>query len=83
MTVLTGNSSSDPAGDIIVVTPSDTVDLTLPARAIRAANAGNIQVTTAAGNVRVCAFVAGETRPIRASRIWNTNTTASGIEAYV
>lgn len=77
------SASADPASDVLIVVPSDTVDLALPSRAIRAANAGNIQVTTAAGNTRVCAFLAGETRSIRASRIWNTNTTATGIEAYV
>lgn len=76
-------ASADPAGDIIIVSPSDTIDLTSKARAIRVAVAGNVQITTAAGNVVVCAFLAGETRAIRASRIWNTNTTATTIEAYI
>ena len=76
-------ASADPASDILVVTASDTVDLASPSRAIRATAAGNIQMTTAAGNLRVCAFLAGETRAIRATRIWATNTNATGIEVYV
>lgn len=77
------NASADPAGDIIVVTASDSADLANPCRAIRVTNAGNVQITTAAGNKVVCAFLAGETRAIRATRIWSMNTTASGIEAYI
>lgn len=75
--------SADPAGDVVVVTPSDSADLATPCRAIRVAGAGNIQLTTAKGSVVVCAFLAGETRAIRATRIWNTNTTATTIEALI
>lgn len=73
--------SSDPAGDIIAVTPSDTVDLTKAARAIRVTTAGNVVLITRAGNTVTCAFLAGETRPIAATRILSTGTTATGIEA--
>lgn len=75
---------TEPANDMLIATPSDTVDLPKKCRAIRATNAGNIQVTTPAGSVVVCAFLAGETRPIAATRIWSTNTTATGnIECYI
>ncbi len=80
---MSGYASADPAGDIIVVTTSDSADLASPCRAIRATAAGNIVLTTAAGNKVTCAFLAGETRAIRATRIWATNTTATGIEAYI
>lgn len=79
---MANTSSADPAGDIIIVTASDSVDLKKQARAIRATVAGNIQLTTPAGNTVICAFTAGETRAICATRIWATNTTATGIEAY-
>ena len=72
---------SDPAFDVIVVTPSDTVDLPFLARFIRAGVAGDIKITTAAGNSPTLNFAAGETRAIRASRIWATGTTATDIEA--
>ena len=73
----------DPADDVIVVSPSDTINLAKPCRAIRVAGAGNVQIQTLAGNTVVCAFLAGETRALRATRIWNTNTTATTIEAMI
>lgn len=74
---------SHPAWDVIPITPSDTVDLPLPIRAIRATGAGNVAIVTASGNVRVCAFAALETRLIRATRINSTSTTATGLEGHV
>jgi hypothetical protein len=62
---------------------SDTVDLVNAVRAIRVAVAGNIKLTTKAGNAVVCAFAAGETRQIYATRIWSTSTTATGMEGHV
>jgi hypothetical protein len=80
-------ASADPASDVLTTGfQSDTVDLTKPSRAIRVAGAGNVQITTPEGgnnNPRVLAFLAGETRAVRATRIWSTNTTATGIEVYV
>jgi hypothetical protein len=73
--------STAPAQTVIVVTPSDSADLASPCRAIRVAGAGNVQITTAKGDKVVCAFLAGETRPLAATRIWSTNTTATTIEA--
>ena len=74
---------TEAAWDVIPITPSDTVDLPLPIRAIRATGAGNIAIVTPSGNVRTCAFAALETRQIRATRINSTNTTATGIEGHV
>lgn len=69
-----------PAWDVFPITPSDSVDLEHATRAIRVAGAGNVVVVTAAGTTRTCAFLAGETRAIRASRVKSTGTTATGIE---
>lgn len=74
---------SHPAWDVIPVTPSDTVDFAVPIRAIRVTGAGNVVVVTPSGAVRTCAFAAGETRNIRATRINSTSTTATGIEGLV
>lgn len=75
--------SSDPASDCIPVTPSDTVDTEQPFRAIRVSADGNVQITNARGKVRINAFLAGETRPLAGTRVWNTNTTSTGIEVYI
>lgn len=74
-----------PALDVLPVTPSDNPANNFPApcRAIRATAAGNVALVTLAGDVRVCAFQAGETRAIRAIRINSTNTTATGLEAML
>lgn len=69
-----------PAQGGFAVTPSDTADLDIFTRAIRASGAGNIKITGVDGNTWTAAFLAGETRPIRAKRIWADGTTATGIE---
>lgn len=55
----------------------------LPCRALRATTAGNIAVYTAKSPAvaRVMAFAAGETRYGIFTRVLNTGTTATGIEA--
>lgn len=69
-----------PAVGVFIVTPNDTIDLTIATRFIRATGAGNINLTGVNGVTTVCAFAAGETRRIRAIRILATSTTATGIE---
>lgn len=78
-------TGSKAATDVILLdaVKSDTVDLAKPVRAIRATVAGNIKLTTKVGNAVVCAFAAGETRSIYATRIWSTLTTATGMEGLV
>ena len=62
---------------------SDTIALVRPVRAIRATVAGNISLVCYSGATVVCAFAAGETRNIFASRINSTGTTATGMEGMV
>lgn len=62
---------------------ADATDLTVPIRGIRATVAGNVKVTTAAGNARVLAFLAGETRWVVCGRVWVTGTTATGLDGIV
>lgn len=81
-------ASPDPASDVVVVTPSDTVPLAVPCRAIRAGSTGNIAILTpdrfATGAPAVTlAFLAGETRAVRAVKIMATNTTSTPIEALI
>ena len=67
-----------PATGHAAVTPSDTVDLATPSRAIYIGGAGNIVVTVGGADVTY-AVAAGTTLNVVASRIKATSTTATGI----
>lgn len=69
--------------DIEPVTPSDTVDLPNPARAIRANIGGTLRIKTYRGVVRNTRIASGEVLMVYASRIYGTGTSATGIEALV
>lgn len=71
------------ATDVILITPSDSANLPKPVRGIRATGAGNVRIITQSGNDVVCAFAAGETRAIYATKVFSTNTTATGLEGLV
>jgi len=71
------------AVDIVPVTPSDSVDLTIHARSIRAATGGTLRITTFLNNVRNTNIADGETLPVYARRIHASGTTATGIEALL
>lgn len=75
-----GQDITAPASGVFVITPHDTNELSTYTRAIRATIAGNIKINGVDGIDCVCAFTAGETRPIRARLIYATGTTATGIE---
>lgn len=77
-----GNQSDTfSAGDVMPVTPSDTVDLPFIARAIRAKVGGDLRITSGAGIVRDTFIGEGELLPVTAIRIHATGTTATGLEA--
>ena len=63
------------------VTPSDENDLPFVTRAIVVAVTGIVQVTTTGGDTGPMYCVAGVPRAMRVTRIWSSNTTATGIEA--
>ena len=76
--VVDGINSASSVWNII---GSDTVDLGYTTRAIRVAVGGVVKLNTLAGDIGViCNFLDGETRAIRATRIWATGTTALGLE---
>ena len=76
-------TSYSPITHVYAVAPSDTKDLPQICRAIRVAGAGNVTINTALGQKAVLAFTAGETRWVFATRIFNTGTSATTIEAMV
>lgn len=83
--------STSPSGNILVVTPSDTVDLApgltyAPAcRGISLSVLGTLTVITATGQTVLFAsgeLLVGTIYGISATRIKATGTTATGIKAY-
>ena len=68
------------ATGVFLITPSDSVDLAIATRAIRANAAGTVKITGADDGITICNFLAGETRPIRAKRVWAAGTSATGLE---
>lgn len=67
------------------VTPSDSIDLTIPTRQIYVAAAGNVRVTFIGypdGTYSTHAVLAGERLNWQVKRIWSTGTTATGIEGF-
>lgn len=68
-----------PAIRVAEITPSDTANLAFVTRAICVATEGFVRVTTVAGDTGRVFVAAGAPFPIRASRIWATSTTATGI----
>lgn len=70
-----------PALRALEVTPSDTEDLDQVSRAINVGISGSVRLTTIRGTTATIQIAAGIAFPIRASRIWNTGTTATNIVA--
>lgn len=68
---------------IKAVTPSDTVDLPIHGRAIRAQADGTIRFTSYRGEVDNTFIAAGEILPVYAKRIHATGTSATGIEVLL
>lgn len=77
------NSLTSPATILLEVTPSDVADLSATSRAINVAAAGSVRVTTSGGSTATIYVAAGVGFPVRATRIWATGTTATGIVAMV
>jgi hypothetical protein len=68
------------AEDAFVVTPSDTVNFSNPARALYVGTTGNITLVTMSGStVLFTAIPAGTILPVACSRVNATATTASTI----
>lgn len=82
-----GLSATGFAVDLVPITPSDSADLAVPARAIRclptSGAAGTLRFTAWTGEVRNTEIAAGETLIIYAVRVHATGTTATGLEAVI
>lgn len=70
------------ASGAFAVTPSDTVNFTIPARALWVGGAGNVAVVTNAGTaVTFVGAAAGTLIPCECVRVNSTDTTATSIVA--
>ena len=76
-------SLESPATVLIPIAPDDGQDLSMPSRALNVATSGSVQVTTTAGSTATLYIAAGIGFPVRATRVWATGTTASGITAML
>ncbi len=70
---------TDPAITVFDITPNDAVDLLHVTTALNVATPGTVRVTAADGTVADLSIHPGTAFPIRASRVWLTGTTATGI----
>lgn len=70
---------SDPVPHAAMLTPSDTVNLSAITTALYIGVAGDAQVTMLDGTVVHFSNLAVGWHPIRVSRVWATNTTATNI----
>ena len=72
-----------PAQDAAPITPSDSVSLTVPARAIYVGTAGDVTLVTQAGNTVLFPAVQQGVLPVAAKQVKATGTTASGLVALL
>jgi hypothetical protein len=77
-----GSDATHPARRAFVVTPSDSVNLTLPARALYVGGSGNISLVTIGGDtVTLTGLQAGSFVPVACTRVLSAGTSASNIVA--
>lgn len=73
-----------PGDDAFAVTPSDTVDFIVAARALYVGTTGNVTLVTKGGTVITLSSVpAGAIIPVRCTRVNATATTASNIVGII
>ena len=76
------SSLSSPGANAAAITPSDSVDLPISARAVYVGSSGNASVVTVGGDTVMFANLAnGSILPVRVIRVNATGTTASDLVA--
>lgn len=74
---------SDPAVTAFNITPDNGNDLIYVTTSLNVANPGTVRVTTEDGSVADLTIFPGHAFPVRARRVWQTGTTATGIRGLV
>lgn len=75
-------SYTAPSASFVAISPSDSVDLAIPARALYVGGGGNIAVIGLDDESTVTTFIAvptGSVLPIRVKRVKSTGTTATNL----
>lgn len=70
---------NSPPSHLAAITPSDTADLPDASRGLNVAGSGTVRLTTVGGDTATVYIAAGIVFPVRATRIWASQTTATGI----
>lgn len=74
--------ATEPARDAAAVTPSDSAQISPVARALYVGGSGDIKLVTQGGTtVTFQDIVAGSILPVRATKVFATDTTATNIVA--
>lgn len=73
----------DPAISVFEIIPSDAADLAQITTALNVSTPGTVRVTTADGSVSDITIHPGHSFPIRARRVWQSGTSATGIRGMV
>lgn len=76
-------SPRDPAVRLFDIVPDDAADLPQVTTALNVATPGTVRVTSADGSVATVTVHPGQAFPLRARRVWQTGTTATGIRGLV
>lgn len=79
---LKASGASDPAANAGAVTPSDSTDLTNPARGLLCTVAGDVCLITTGGDTITVPMLAGIVYPIRTARVKATGTTGSVVALW-
>ncbi|MBU2994043.1 hypothetical protein Q4555_15600 [Octadecabacter sp. 1_MG-2023] len=72
-------SKNDPAVRVFEVTPDDATDLPYTTLALNVRTPGIVRVTAADGSIGDVSIHPGQPFALRAKRVWQTGTTATGI----
>lgn len=73
-------SPADPAETLFDILPDDTADLPRPTLALNVASPGTVRVTTVDGSTETLTLQPGLAFPVRARRVWQSGTSATGIK---
>jgi hypothetical protein len=69
-----------PAEKLGSITPSDSANLSAPIRALYVGVSGSVKLVDMNGNtITLVSLAAGVFHPVRAVKVFNTDTTATGI----
>jgi len=71
---------TDPAVTVFDITPDDAADLAQTTTSLNVATPGTVRVTTKDGSIADLTIHPGHAFPVRASRVWLTGTSATGIK---